>query len=81
MMNHIRTPQVNPTIPLPTTTPHLFTPAQPEDEAEYDTPRSSQDTFPYQDVETEEPIITEMMSNTSIPMDPMTLNLMIRNYL
>ena len=42
----------DPTIPLPTTTPHSFTPAQPEDEAEYDTPQSSQDTFPYQDVET-----------------------------
>ena len=47
------------TIPLPTTTPHSFTPAQPGDEAEYDTPQSSQDTIPYQDVETEEPIITE----------------------
>ena len=49
----------DPTIPLPTTTPHSFTPAQPEDEAEFDTPQSSQDTIPYQDVETEEPIITE----------------------
>ena len=49
----------DPTIPLPTTTPHSFTPAQPEDEAESDTPQSSQDTIPYQDVETEEPIITE----------------------
>ena len=47
------------TIPLPTTTPHSFTPAQPEDEEEYNTPQSSQDTIPYQDVETEEPIITE----------------------
>ena len=49
----------DPTIPLPTTTPHSFTPAQPEDEEEYNTPQSSQDTIPYQDVETEEPIITE----------------------
>ena len=49
----------DPTIPLPTTTPHSFTPAQPKDEAEFDTPQSSQDTIPYQDVETEEPIITE----------------------
>ena len=49
----------DPTIPLPTTTPHSFTPAQPEDEAEFDTPQSSQDTIPHQDVETEEPIITE----------------------
>ena len=49
----------DPTIPLPTTTPHSFTPAQPEDEEEYNTPQSSQDTVPYQDVETEEPIITE----------------------
>ena len=49
----------DPTIPLPTTTPHSFTPAQPEDEEEYNTPRSSQDTIPYQDIETEEPIITE----------------------
>jgi len=49
----------DPTIPLPTTTPHSFTPAQPEDEEEYDTPQSSQDTIPYQDVETEERIITE----------------------
>ena len=48
-----------PTIPLPTTTPHSFTPAQPEDEEEYNTPQPSQDTIPYQDVETEEPIITE----------------------
>ena len=47
------------TIPLPTTTPHSFTPAQPEDEEEYSTPQSSQDTIPHQDVETEEPIITE----------------------
>ena len=47
------------TIPLPTTTPHSFTPAQPEDEEEYNTPQSSQDTIPYQDAETEEPIITE----------------------
>ena len=49
----------DPTIPLPTTTPHSFTPAQPEDEEEYNTPQSSQDTIPYQDIETEEPIITE----------------------
>ena len=49
----------DPTIPLPTTTPHSFTPAQPEDEEEYNTSQSSQDTIPYQDVETEEPIITE----------------------
>ena len=49
----------DPTVPLPTTTPHSFTPAQPEDEEEYNTPQSSQDTIPYQDVETEEPIITE----------------------
>ena len=49
----------DPTIPLPTTTPHSFTPAQPEDEEEYNTPQSSQDTIPYQDVETEEHIITE----------------------
>ena len=49
----------DPTIPLPTTTPHSFTPAQPEDEEEHNTPQSSQDTIPYQDVETEEPIITE----------------------
>ena len=49
----------DPTILLPTTTPHSFTPAQPEDEEEYNTPQSSQDTIPYQDVETEEPIITE----------------------
>eukprot|EP00434_Breviolum_minutum_P041308 symbB.v1.2.036747.t1/scaffold5255.1/size29345/1 len=49
----------DPTIPLPTTTPHSFTPAQPEEEEEYNTPQSSQDTIPYQDVETEEPIITE----------------------
>ena len=49
----------DPTIPLPTTTPHSFTPAQPEDEEEYNTPQSRQDTIPYQDVETEEPIITE----------------------
>ena len=49
----------DPTIPLPTTTPHSFTPAQPEDEAEFDTPQSSQNTIPYLDVETEEPIITE----------------------
>ena len=49
----------DPRIPLPTTTPHSFTPAQPEDEEEYNTPQSSQDTIPYQDVETEEPIITE----------------------
>ena len=49
----------DPTIPLPTTTPHSFTPAQPEDEAEFDTPQSIQDTIPYQDVETEGPIITE----------------------
>ena len=47
------------TIPLPTTTPHSFTPAQPEDDGVYNTPQSSQDTIPYQDVETEEPIITE----------------------
>ena len=70
----------DPTIPLPTTTAHSFTPAQPEDEAEFDTPQSSQDTIPYQDVETEEPIIIrKMMLNTSIRMDPMTLNPMIRN--
>jgi len=49
----------DPTIPLPTTTPHSFTPAQPEDDGVYNTPQSSQDTIPYQDVETEEPIITE----------------------
>ena len=47
------------TIPLPMTTPHSFTPAQPEDDGMYNTPQSSQDTIPYQDVETEEPIITE----------------------
>ena len=35
----------DPTIPLPTTTPHSFTPAQPEDEEEYNTPQSSQDTI------------------------------------
>ena len=44
---------------MPTTTPHSFTPAHPEDEEQYNTPQSSQDTIPYQDVETEEPIITE----------------------
>ena len=50
----------DPTIPLPTTTPHSsFTPAQPEDDGAYHTPQSSQDTLPYQDVETEDPIITE----------------------
>ena len=70
----------DPTIPLPTTTPHSFTPAQPEDETEYDTPQSSQDAIPYQDVETEEPIsLRKMMLNTSTRMDRMTLNPMIRN--
>ena len=49
----------DPAIPLPTTTPHSFTPAQPEDDEPYNTPQSSQDTIPYQDVETEEPIIME----------------------
>ena len=51
----------DPTIPLPTTTPHSFTPGQPEEEDDdvYNTPQSSQDTVPYQDVETEEPIISE----------------------
>ena len=49
----------DPTIPLPTTTPHSFTPAQPDEDGVYNTPQSSQDTISYQDVETEEPIITE----------------------
>ena len=44
---------------LPTTTPHSSGPTQPEDDGVYNTPQSSQDTIPYQDVETEEPIITE----------------------
>ena len=44
---------------IPTTTPHSFTPAQPDNDAVYDTPQSSQGTIRYQDVETEEPIITE----------------------
>ena len=47
----------DPTIPLPTTTPHSFTPGQPEDDGVYNTPQSSQDTVPYHDVETEEPIM------------------------
>ena len=66
----------DPTIPLPTTTPHSFTPAQPgEDDDTYNTPQSSQDTIPYQDVETEEPIITEddvehLQSNASDETQP-----------
>ena len=51
----------DPTIPLPTTTPHSFTPAQPEDaDRVYNTPQSSQDTIiPFQDVEREDLISTE----------------------
>ena len=61
-MNHIRrqlihTSSHDPTIPLPTTPPHSFTPAQPEDDGVYNTPQSSQDTIPYQDVETEAELI------------------------
>ena len=40
----------DPTIPLPTTTPHSFTRAQPDNDAVYDTPQSRQDTIRYQDV-------------------------------
>ena len=58
--NPTATSSNDPTIPLPTTTPHLFTPGQPEEDDDvYNTPQSSQDTIPYQDVETEEPIISE----------------------
>ena len=52
------------TVPLPTTTPHSFTPspAVPEDTADYDTPQSgSQETIQYHDPEdeTEEPVLNE----------------------
>ena len=52
------------TVPLPTTTPHSFTPspAFPEDTADYDTPQSgSQRTIQYHDPEdeTEEPVLNE----------------------
>ena len=51
-------------VPLPTTTPHSFTPspAVPEDTADYDTPESgSQETIQYHDPEdeTEEPVLNE----------------------
>ena len=51
-------------VPLPTTTPHSFTPspAVPEDTADYDTPESgSQETNQYHDPEdeTEEPVLDE----------------------
>ena len=54
----------DPTVPLPTTTPHSFTPspAVPEDAADYDTPQSgSQETIQYHDPEdeTEEPVLNE----------------------
>ena len=54
----------DPNIPLPTTTPHSFTPspAVPEDTADYDTPPSeSQETIQYHDPEdeTEEPVLNE----------------------
>ena len=54
----------DPTIPLPTTTPHSLTPspAAPEDTADYDTPQSgSQGTIQYHDPEdeTEEPVLNE----------------------
>ena len=70
----------DPTIPLPTTTPHSFTPAQPEDEAECDTPQSSQDTIPYIKMLRRKSLsLRKMMLNTSTRMDRMTLNPMIRN--
>ena len=52
------------TVPLPTTTPHSFTPspAVPEDTADYDTPQSgSQETIQYHDPEDEreEPVLNE----------------------
>ena len=52
------------TVPLPTMTPHSFTPspAVPEDAADYDTPQSgSQETIQYHDPEdeTEEPVLNE----------------------
>ena len=54
----------DPTVPLPTTTPHSFTPspAVPEDATDYDTPQSgSQETIQYHDPEeeTEEPVLNE----------------------
>ena len=54
----------DPTVPLPTTTPHSFTPspAVPEDTADYDTPQSgSQETIQYHgpEDETEEPVLNE----------------------
>ena len=51
-------------VPLPTTTPHSFTPspAVPEETADYDTPEfGSQETIQYHDPEdeTEEPVLNE----------------------
>ena len=69
----------DPTIPLPTTTPHSFTPAQPEEEEEYNTPLSSQDPFPIKMLRRKSLSSRKMKLNTLTRMDRMILNLMIRN--